>query len=237
MSEPSATEVKERYWQVQEQISAAVLHSGRDPASVKLVCVSKFVGISSIIALIEEGQSDFGESYLQEGLGKLRELRSLGYRPDCHFVGRLQSNKVREAVGVFSLIHSVDRLKLARLLDLEAAKKACVQDILIQVNISREPSKGGVLPESALYLARQIANFQFLNLQGLMCLGTVLEKAADEAVLRSEFSEMRKLQVEIEQVTGKALPVLSMGTTGDFSIAIEEGATLIRVGTAVFGER
>ncbi len=217
---------------VLEAVAAAALRVGRSPDEVTLVAVSKFQPAAAVAALADAGQIDFGENYVQESLAKQEELvdRALHW----HFIGRLQSNKARHACGRFSLVHTVDSLKLAHALHHQAHNVGFVQSILLQVNIGCEEQKAGIAHEELETLALECVACPGLELQGLMCMPPL---CADPEEVRPYFRRMRLLREMLEQRLGFALPHLSMGMSADYEQAVEEGATLIRVGTALFGPR
>jgi hypothetical protein len=183
---------------------------------------------------VDAGQTVFGESYVQEAASKFAELQG---HARLDLIGHLQRNKARQAVGCFSLIHSVDSLPLARKLSSAALGLKLVQDILIQVNISGETQKSGVLPRDAEELCHGILGLEGVQLKGLMIIGQWMPEGVNEDVRRAEFRKTRELRDRLAQSTGLTLKELSMGMSGDFELAIEEGATLVRVGTALFGPR
>jgi pyridoxal phosphate enzyme (YggS family) len=216
---------------VRGAITAAARKAGRDPASVRLVAVSKTVDLERIRAAIAAGQDLFGENYLQEAKDKIDVLgRQVGW----HLVGSLQSNKARGAVELFDLIHAVDRLKLAGALSAAAARLGQVQDVLIQVNQAGEATKSGVAPEAAPDLLREVTRLPHLRVLGLM---TMPPWFPDPEAARPYFRALRELRNQLRDLTGLPLAELSMGMSGDFAVAVEEGATLVRVGTAIFGTR
>jgi PLP dependent protein len=223
--------IAHRLEDVRAAIAAAAQRSRRDPGSVRLVAVSKTVDLSLIRAAIDAGQDLFGENYLQEARDKIAVL---GRQVIWHLVGHLQSNKAREAVTLFDLIHGVDRLKLARALDAAAARLGKVQDVLIQVNQAGEATKSGVEPEEAPALLKEVARLPHLKVLGLM---TMPPWFPDPEAARPYFHALRELRDHLRGLTGLPLPELSMGMSGDFAVAVEEGATLVRVGTAIFGSR
>jgi PLP dependent protein len=216
---------------VRAAIAAAAQRSRRDPGSVRLVAVSKTVDLEHIQAAVDAGQDLFGENYLQEARDKIAVL---GRQMSWHLVGSLQSNKAREAVALFDLIHAVDRLKLARALDAAAARLGKVQDVLIQVNQAGEATKSGVTPSAAPALLQEVARLPHLKVLGLM---TMPPWFPDPEAARPYFQALRELRDHLRRLTGLPLPELSMGMSGDFAVAVEEGATLVRVGTAIFGSR
>ena len=218
---------------IQARISKAALRAGRDPAEIRLVAVSKTVSAESIQEAIAAGVTILGENYVQEARNKIVRV---GKQVEWHFIGHLQSNKARYAVELFSMVQSVDRLSLAEELNQEANKRGKVLPVLIQVNISGEESKSGIDPQETLQLLERIAALQHLAVQGLMTMPPWFEDPEDA---RPYFSAMRKLREKLsrEKIPGVALQELSMGMSGDFEVAIEEGATLVRIGTAIFGPR
>jgi hypothetical protein len=216
--------------EVRKRLEAAARRGGRDPAAVKLVAVSKTVDVARIREALAAGHKIFGENYLQEARSK---IETLGEVASWHFIGHLQSNKAKAAVELFHLIHSVDRLKLAQALDAAAAQMGKVQEILIQVNLAGEESKSGISPEAAPELLREITRLPHLRVVGLMTMPPFL---APEAV-RPYFRALRELRDRLLNLDLGPLPELSMGMSGDFEVAVEEGATLVRVGTAIFGQR
>jgi len=218
---------------IQERISKAALRVGRDPAEIRLVAVSKTVSAESIREAIAAGVTTLGENYVQEARNKIARI---GKQVEWHFIGHLQSNKARSAVDLFSMIHSVDRLSLAEALNQEANKQGKILPVLIQVNISGEESKSGINPQETLQLLERIAGLQHLSVQGLMTMPPWFEDPEDA---RPHFNALRKLREELanKKIYGVSLQELSMGMSGDFEVAIEEGATLVRIGTALFGPR
>ena len=218
---------------IQERISKAALRAGRNPAEIRLVAVSKTVSAENIQQAIAAGVTILGENYVQEARNKIARV---GSQVAWHFIGHLQSNKARNAVDLFSMIHSVDRLSLAEALDEEANRQGKILPVLIQVNISGEESKSGIDPQETLQLLQRIAGLQHLSIQGLMTMPPWFEDPEDA---RPYFIALRKLREELsrEKIPGVVLQELSMGMSGDFEVAINEGATLVRIGTAIFGPR
>lgn len=199
-----------------------------------MVGVSKTVSVDRVKTAIHAGVGILGENYIQEAREKFNTLAALP--ASWHFIGHLQTNKAKYAVRLFDLIHSVDRIRLARELNKQAQKINKVQDILIQVNIGGEQTKSGTETESVFDLMDRIAAFDHLRVEGLMTMPPFFN--APEKV-RPYFSALRDLKSRLEKQTwpNVNLKELSMGMTGDFEVAIEEGATLVRIGTAIFGER
>jgi pyridoxal phosphate enzyme (YggS family) len=230
------SEIRHCVASIRERVRAAAEQSGRPADSVRLVAVSKTVPSSGIAAALAAGQHLFGENYIQEAKQKQAELSGRGDY-EFHFIGSLQRNKAKDAVGSFSLIHSVDRPALARALSDCAQRRMQTQDILLQINVSGETTKSGVPAESAEGLARQIAALPHLGLRGLMCIGSYVDPSQPEEIRGREFRAMQQLRERLQQTLGLPLPELSMGMSHDFEIAIRHGATLVRVGSAIFGER
>lgn len=219
---------------IRERMALAAQRVGRDPERVTLVAVSKHVTPERIAEAVAAGQLLFGENYLQEAQEKIGQLPAA---LRWHFIGHLQSNKAKLAAELFHMVETVDRIKLARLLNQYAAEAKRVLPVLAQVNVGREPQKAGVLPEEAEQLLREMAALPHLEVRGLMTMPPFFDQP--EAA-RPYFRELRLLA---EKLAGKGLLgsrgtiELSMGMSGDFEVAIEEGATLVRVGTALFGAR
>ena len=219
---------------VRERIRKAAVGANRDPSGVRLVAVSKTISADRVISAIEDGVDIFGENYSQEAREKILSLSHL--TASWHFIGHLQSNKAKYAVGLFDLIHSVDSLKLASEIDRQAKRIDKTQDILVQVNVSGEKSKSGVSPEDAPALVRSISSLAGVRIQGLMTMPPFFD-APEKA--RPYFRALRELARDIARLNLENVDMseLSMGMSGDFEAAISEGATLVRVGTAIFGAR
>jgi pyridoxal phosphate enzyme (YggS family) len=198
---------------------------------VRLVAVSKTFPAASVRALRAQGQELFGENRVQEALEKIMQV---GPGATWHLVGHLQRNKVRHAVGVFELIHGVDSLELGREIDRRAAAGGFVQPVLLQVNLAGETTKSGLAESELASVAAAVAELTALDLRGLM---TIPPPASDAEQSRPWFARLHELREDCAQRLGRRLPELSMGMSDDFEVAIEEGATLIRVGRALFGER
>ena len=226
--------MKERLERVRERISQAAEACHRSGTDIRLVAVSKTMPVEIVREAIETGMMELGENYIQEARGKISTLAT--YPVTWHYIGHLQSNKAKYAVRMFDLIHSVDSVKLAKALDKYAQKIDKVQDILIQVNVAKEDSKSGVYGEDTLQLVGEIARLENLAVKGLMTMPPYFN--APEKV-RPFFAALRHLrdQIRTENIPNISIEELSMGMTGDFEAAIEEGATIVRVGTAIFGER
>ncbi|QWV94962.1 YggS family pyridoxal phosphate-dependent enzyme [Geomonas oryzisoli] len=226
-------EISEHLAAIRARIAQAAARGGRDPETVRLVAVSKTKPAAAIAKAFACGQTVFGENYVQELVAKQPELPA----EICwHFIGSLQSNKVRQIAGKVDLIHSVDRVSLAREIDRQWGALGKVCDILVQVNISREETKGGTSSEELLGLVRELAQLPHLRVKGLMTMPPFFD---DPEGARPYFRKLRELAEEVRQagIPGVEMRELSMGMSGDFEAAIEEGATLVRVGSALFGER
>jgi len=229
----TSMDLKKRLENVKDRINKTALKCGRDPESIHLVAVSKTIPANRVREAIMAGVTTLGENYVQEARNKFNVLGT--FPVSWHFIGHLQSNKAKYAVRLFDLIHSVDTLKLAHELNQQANKINKVQEILIQINISKEASKSGSDIQNAATLIKDIVLLENLSVKGLMAMPPFFnnpEKA------RPYFTALRDLRDQIQKVfPGVVLSELSMGMTADFEVAIEEGATLVRIGTAIFGER
>jgi pyridoxal phosphate enzyme (YggS family) len=226
-------DLKKRLENVKDRINKAALKCNRDPESIHLVAVSKTIPAKRVREAIEAGVTILGESYVQEARNKFNVLGT--YPVSWHFIGHLQSNKAKYAVRLFDLIHSVDTIKLARELNNQANKINKIQDILIQVNISKEPSKSGSDIKNAVHLIKDMVLFENLSVKGLMAIPPFY---SDSEKIRPYFTALRNLRDQSQDAfPAIALNELSMGMTADFEVAIEEGATFVRIGTAIFGER
>lgn len=215
------------------RIAAASARAGRDPREVKLVAVSKNIDVERIVLAVEAGVRDFGENRVQEAAEKIPRVHA---DVTWHFVGHLQRNKAKDAVELFSLIHSLDSIRLARELDRRCEMADSTIDLLLQVNISGEATKFGVPPEMARDVLLEIARYERLRVRGLMVIAPYSDNPEDA---RPWFSQARQLMRELGRlsISNVSMDELSMGMSGDYEVAIEEGATIIRVGTAIFGER
>lgn len=218
---------------VTDRIASAAKSSGRDLPSVKLVVVTKTVGVDRLREAVDAGASILGENRVQEAKEKIEKLGPIA---SWHLIGHLQSNKAKYAVKLFYLIHSVDSLELAKEIDKQAAKIGKVQDVLIEVSISGEASKAGVAPENAAALIKDVAKLKNISIKGLMTIPPFSDSPEDS---RPYFKKLRELSESVarENIPGVSMKELSMGMSGDFDVAIEEGATMVRVGTAIFGKR
>jgi pyridoxal phosphate enzyme (YggS family) len=218
---------------VEEKIIQACKKAGRSRDEITLVAVTKTQPQSVIMEAYEAGVRDFGENKVQELVEKVEPL------PDditWHMIGHLQRNKVRQVVGRAKLIHSVDSLRLAEAIDKESSKQGVISDILLEVNVSEEDSKFGLKINETIPLIEKISNFKHISVKGLMTMAPFTDNPESN---REFFIDLRKLSVDIERekIDNITMGVLSMGMTNDYQIAIEEGATIIRVGTGIFGAR
>lgn len=220
---------------IYKRISHAALKAGRNPEDVLLIAVTKTVGIERIKEAIGAGLRIFGENRVQEAQKKVmsNELRVMSDRIKWHLIGHLQRNKAKIAVQFFDLIHSLDSTALAGELNKHAEKINKIQDVIVEVKLSREESKHGVLKEGLIDLLKSAGNFKNINIRGLMTIPPFFDNPEK---VRPYFRELRELR-DRASAMGFNLPELSMGMSNDFEIAIEEGATMVRIGTAIFGER
>lgn len=224
---------------IQEQLAGAAHRAGRNMAEIKLVAVSKKIPWQTIKAAAACGQFIFGENYIQEAADKIDHLAA-----DCpdkkivwHFIGHLQSNKAKLAAEKFQVIETLDRLKLATALERHLADSGKILEVLVQVNIAKEPQKSGVLPENCEKLLEQLSQCPSLKITGLMTMPPLARVPEDS---RPHFRRLRTLAEDLQRrgyLEGNERIELSMGMSGDFEVAVEEGATLVRVGTAIFGVR
>jgi pyridoxal phosphate enzyme (YggS family) len=223
--------VTENLTLISDLLRQAAVDAGREPESVRLLAVSKKQPLSKIRAAAEAGQRDFGENFVQEGLEKIRNLAALDLT--WHFIGHLQSNKTRAVAEYFDWVHTIDKLKTARRLSEQRPDHLPPLNVCLQVNVDDETSKSGVAPAEVKELAGTCAELPNLNLRGLMCLPAIRDEFDAQrvpfAALRAMAQDLRGAGIEID--------TLSMGMTADYRAAIFEGATMVRIGTALFGER
>ena len=225
--------VAENYREVDRKVCEACARAGRDRSEVTLIAVSKTKPVEMIREAMEAGANVFGENKVQELCDKYEQLpKNLHW----HLIGHLQRNKVKYIVGKTDLIHSVDSLRLAEEISKEAAKKGTDERILIEVNVAGEETKFGVAPEEVEELIRKIAPFEGIEVQGLMTIAPFVTNPEEN---RQYFNRLKQLSVDIshKNIDNINMNVLSMGMTGDYEVAIEEGASFVRVGTGIFGER
>ncbi len=218
---------------IRRRIDAACRRCGRDPESVRLVAVTKTVPAERIVEAAAAGIKIFGENYIQEALPK---IKTVGRGVSWHFIGHLQSNKAKQAVECFDMIHSVDSLRLAESLEKAAAARGRVVPVLVQINIAGEASKHGIAPQEAESFIKRIGEFPHVHVRGLMAIPPLMPSPEDS---RPYYRALRQLRDEVHRwlPENTRLSELSMGMSSDFEVAIEEGATLVRIGTALFGER
>ena len=222
--------IRENLLRVTERIEKAARRAGRDPIEIKLVAVSKTVEAARVKEAIEAGVSILGENYVQEAQKKIEEI---GGSVSWHFIGHLQSNKAKYAVSLFDMIHSLDSISLAEELNRRAEKEGRTMNAMIEVNLSGEATKFGAEEARAFDIARRVLNLSHLSLVGLMTMPPYFD---DPRLSRPYYIRLRELK---EKMIKEGIPLreLSMGMSNDFEIAIEEGATFVRVGTAIFGAR
>ncbi len=218
---------------VMDRIASAARRAGREPSSVRLVVVTKTVDAGRIREAVRAGALILGENRVQEAKEKIEQLGAIA---SWHLIGHLQTNKAKYAVKLFDLIHSVDNRELAKEIDRQAKKTRKVQNVLIEVNIAGEQSKAGVAIKEAPALARELSELKNVSIQGLMTVPPFSDNPEDS---RPYFRVLRELAEGIsrEGISNVSMKELSMGMSGDYEVAVEEGATMVRVGTAIFGER
>jgi len=225
--------VKDNILAIRRNMAAAAEKSGRNPAEVKLMAVSKTVDDERILAAIDAGVDMIGENYVQEAK---RKIESMGQGIPWHFIGHLQTNKAKYAVKLFDMIHSVDRMELAQELDKRSANFGKTSNILIEVNVSGEVSKSGVPLNDALPLVTAVSQLKHLSIRGLMTMPPWFDNPEDA---RPYFVALRELKerISLANIDRVLMRELSMGMSGDYQVAIEEGSTIVRIGTALFGKR
>lgn len=225
--------LKENLTKVEENIQKACDKAGRKRSEVTLIAVSKTKPVEMLQEIYNEGIREFGENKVQEMCEKM-ELMPQDIK--WNMIGHLQTNKVKYIIGKTSLIHSVDSLKLAEEIQKQAVKHDVTADILVEVNIANEKSKFGISKDETIQMVRNIAKLDHLKIKGLMTIAPFVENPEDN---RLYFREIKQLSVDInnQNIDNVSMDVLSMGMTGDYMVAIEEGATMVRVGTGIFGER
>ena len=229
-----ASEIAGRLAAVRERIAQAAVRAGRGAGDVRLVAVSKDVPAERVAHALAAGVSDLGENRAQELAIKMEALATHSPKPLWHFIGTLQRNKVKAVVGVVTLVHSVDSVALGRAVAARAAGLGIVQDALLEVNVSGEPAKHGLDPAAAAEALDALSGEAGLRVRGLM----TIAPAGGSPVARRAFAALRDLRDELRtKLSGAGLDELSMGMTSDFEQAIEEGATIVRLGEAIFGER
>ena len=225
--------VKENYKYIKQQVEETARNCGRDPEEITLISVSKTKPLENIEELITIGVEDFGENKVQELCDKYENVST---PVKFHLIGHLQTNKVKYIVDKACLIHSVDSIKLAQTIQKEAAKKGVIAQILIEVNVAEEDSKFGLHTEEVLPFVEEIASYPNVHVNGLMTIAPFVENPEEN---REYFRTLKQLSLDIasKNIDNIDMNVLSMGMTNDYKVAIEEGATMVRVGTAIFGAR
>ncbi len=225
--------VAENLAQVQKNIEESCGNVNRDPGEVTLIAVSKTKPLEMLREAYDAGARVFGENKVQEIVDKYDHMPS---DVKWHMIGHLQRNKVKYIVDKVAMIHSVDSFRLAETIEKEAAKKNVTVPILIEVNVAQEESKYGLKPEEVLPFIEEIADFSHIQIKGLMTIAPYVENAEEN---REIFRELKKLSVDIaaKNINNVTMSVLSMGMTGDYMVAVQEGATMVRVGTGIFGAR
>jgi pyridoxal phosphate enzyme (YggS family) len=230
--------VKERLRECQENLKTAAMKAGRTLKEITLVAVTKGVSLPLIYEAINCGVEHIGESKMQEALTKYvvlnRYAQGMGRHLRWHMIGHLQTNKAREAVKIFDLIHSVDSVRLAEAINKEAGRMGKVQCVLLEVNVSYEDSKFGFRQEDVLEAAKKIVSLESLDIKGLMTIATVCQETEG---CRSYFRRLKELKNDVQRLAGFPLSFLSMGMTDDYEVAVEEGANMVRIGRGLFGER
>lgn len=225
--------ITENLKEVEARVCAACERAGRKREDVTLIAVSKTKPVELLEEAYQAGSRYFGENKVQELVDKYEVMPK-----DIHWqmIGHLQRNKVKYIIDKAELIHSVDSIRLAETIDKEAGKKGIIANVLLEVNMAKEDTKFGLMPEDVLDFVKEIVRFQHIKVQGLMTIAPFVEDPEEN---RIHFANLRKLAVDIgkEKVNNVNMSILSMGMTNDFEVAVEEGATMVRIGTAIFGER
>lgn len=228
----SCSKILENYLKLRENIEKACQRVGRSLSEVKILGASKKQSIEKIKIAYELGIKIFGENYVQEAEEKIKKLENLDI--EWHFIGRLQTNKVKKALRLFSVIQTLDRINLAQELQKQAERLDLLVSVFIEVNIGREPTKAGIKKEDLENFLEEIINLKRIRIKGLMCLPPYTENPENS---RQFFREMRKLWEKFKPYLGEDFTELSMGTSNDYLVAVEEGATIVRIGEALFGRR
>ncbi len=225
--------VREQYLEVKERIEKACIRCGRNPQEVTLIAVSKTKPLNMLLEAYDAGARDFGENKVQEILEKYPAMPK---DAKIHMIGHLQRNKVRQVIEKAAMIHSVDSLRLARQIEEESARINSITPVLLEVNVAREESKFGFFTEEIEKAAEEIATFSHIAVKGFMTIAPFVENPEEN---RKVFQDLYQLSVDItsKNIDNMSMGVLSMGMSGDYEVAIEEGATMVRVGTSIFGHR
>ena len=225
--------IKDNLQAIRERVEKAAQKAGRNPEEITLIAVSKTYPVSDIEEAVEAGQAHFGENKVQEVMDKIPQIT----KPvKWHLIGHLQTNKVKYIVDQVDLIHSVDSLKLAQEIQKQAAKKQVIVDVLVEVNVAKEDSKHGIYIEDVEAVLKEIATLSNVRVKGFMTVAPYVQNAEEN---REIFRKLYNLSVDIQKqnIDNISTKILSMGMSNDFEVAIEEGATMVRVGTAIFGAR
>lgn len=223
--------ISERYAAIRGRVDDLAIQAGRNPEDIRIIAVSKTFPASTVQEALDAGIYYLGENRVQEAADKKTELRGTY---EYHMIGHLQSNKVKEAVALFDCIHGIDKFSTARKLDAAAADVGKQQNILLQVNTSKEPQKSGIEPDRALDTAKEIMRLPNLHLRGLMTVGPLTDN--EDEVIKA-FRSARSLFEQMKNHLSDDICELSMGMSGDYHLAIAEGATMLRIGSAIFGRR
>ena len=225
--------IEENWDRLWERINEVCHHSGRHPEEIKVVAVAKTIPVEMVKEAVDCGITEIGENRVQEAKGK---YDAIGKSAHWHLVGHLQTNKVKAALEIFELIHSLDSMKLANEISSRAERINKEARVLLQVNTSAEESKYGLEPEKVVEFAEQIANLPNLNVEGLMTIGPFTE---EDTLIRRSFRELRRLFEELKaaSIPNVDMEILSMGMSADYEIALQEGANMLRIGTSIFGPR
>lgn len=225
--------IKDNVNEVRENMAKAALRAGRNPEDITLCAVSKYIEVPKIKEALEAGVTVLGENKVQELVDKLPQFSE---DVNFHMIGQLQTNKVKYIIDKVKLIHSLDRKSLLKTLDKEAKKKNIISDTLIQVNLTSDPNRGGVSIEELPEFVEEVGKYSSVRVKGLMC---VAQNVDDENIIREDFRRMRLEfeRLKLYNICNVSGEILSMGMSHDYEIAIEEGATLVRVGTRIFGKR
>lgn len=225
--------VEENLRQVRTDIAAAASAAGRNESDIMLLAVSKTKPLSMLQEAYQAGQRRFGENKVQELVQKCSQMPG---DVEWHMIGHLQTNKVRQVVGRAALIHSVDSLHLAQEIERESERQGVITSILMEINIAGEDSKYGIMPEDAIRFAAELSGLSHIRVKGLMTVAPFTDYAEEN---RKYFRKMKQIAVDItaQNIDNITMDILSMGMSGDYKIAIEEGSTCVRVGTGIFGER
>ena len=240
--------IKERYESVQQSVADAAARSGRDASKIHVVAVTKHASVDEVRQLVDLGHSDFGENRLQhftqlaaqidEYVGRRKELGEpdLANQIRWHFIGHLQRNKCRRILPLTRLIHTLDSLRLAEEIQEIAVKRKQVVEVLLQINISRERQKTGIAPAAVGYLLEQLESMPCIKPRGMMCMAPISDDPEDSRPVFTRCSELFE-EMQLDKYSGDAFTILSMGMSNDFEVAIECGANIVRIGTALFGEQ